>query len=112
MRFVGWCHATKFKDKIRAVPTKYKDWYPQRVVDEKIGSPAMDLLFAVKTVMTLPGLDQIPHRLRTFLSSCSLTVESSLRRDGGVDCWEICAEWSEMLKEVYGTPKFVDLVLN
>lgn len=99
-----WIHATPLGKSIAVVPGSHKAWYP----DGKTATPALDIYLAAKTVTHLAGgEEQLPPLMRGFLRSCYLPG-----RMAPDDAWKLCAEFTDMLDQLYGPPVFVPLEMR
>lgn len=98
----GWIHTEKIGDKIKTVPATRKDWYP---TDAKIClTPAVDIYMIGRLMLYGMNPGECPQRLRSFIQATQLPV--SMRPK---DAWELCDDLTDILRLVYGVPKFVVL---
>lgn len=98
----GWIHAEKPGNKIKTIPSSRKDYYPE---DAKKGlTSGVDIYMAGKVMMYLANPEEVPKRIWNFLKATQLSA--SMRPQ---DAWELEDEFSQVLSEVYGAPKFVEL---
>lgn len=103
IELLGWIHSGKPGSKIRLVPGDWKGLYPDWVKPEKKLSFGLDICMAAKSCSMY--LDpSAPRRLKSFLSAC--TYPSVLRNSSA---WDLHDEFNEVLVDVYGLPKFVEL---
>jgi serine/threonine protein kinase len=112
---LGWLHGTRKGERVQTIPTKYKDWYPEELKSKVPPTPSSDIYMAVKTMLYILGLDpqnkdslgKLPKRIQGFYKSCLLD-RATMRTD---DTWVLVEDFKEVLEDVFGKPKFVDLVI-
>jgi serine/threonine protein kinase len=114
VQLTSWGHAVPTKDIMTTVPAKYKDWYPPEVLEKKGAFPSTDIYLAAKTIFYLAGTNpnkptvpakQIPIPMQRFFQSC-LLPGAKMREN---DAWKLETEFTDLLKTLYGQPKFVKL---
>ncbi len=116
LQLVGWGHSVSKKDIIRTISTKYRNWYPKEVLEKKPATPATDISMAGKCMVYLAGGDPIkgtmpktvPSSIQRFIKSCILEGQSMRPQDA----WSLLDEFDELLKKLYGPPKFHKLVMS
>lgn len=101
---VGWIHAEKPKSQIKTVPAHRKDWYPEDA--KKYLTSGVDIYMAGKLMTYLMNPEEVPRQIGAFLKATQLPA--AMRPQ---DAWELCDDFTKLLTEVYGVPKFVDLVI-
>jgi len=116
-QLTSWGHAVKIGESVTTVSKKYKEWYPSEVLKKQAATPATDIYMLAKTILYLAGVNPnapfklneklVPLKEQRYLQSCLL--ESPKMRPS--DAWKLLDEFTEMLKQVYGKPKFVELTL-
>ncbi len=104
IRLLGFVHSVNAGDKLKVVSSQYKDWYPKN----KVGYPALDMLLAAKTMLSVISSD-IPNPIKSFIRSVELSSELCLKGVDTYDPWMIYDEFSALLKKVYGQSKWVEL---
>lgn len=95
---------------LKSIVSKYRDWYPSEVLKKGKTSTATDIYMATKCMIYLAGGDpvaevipsSVPRRMADFFRS-ALLERASMRPQ---NAWDFMDEFTEMLHEVYGTPKF------
>jgi len=99
----GWIHGEKFGDKIKAIPVIRKDMYPEFAKNG--ASPKLDIVMAAKSLLLLASKEstETPKRIINFLKGMQM---------GSPDVWDLEEEFSELLKDVYGKRRFVELNLE
>ena len=116
LRLVGWGQSVAAGRRIRAVPARYRDWYPAEVHHQRPAGPATDLFLAARCLVYLAGgdpvtnrmPDAVPRPMRRFVKTC-LLESASMRPD---DAWELMEEFDDLLRALYGPPKFHELTLT
>lgn len=114
-QLIGWGQAVKMGKALTCVPSNYHDWYPPEVFKKLPASPSTDLFLAAKSMIFLAGGDpktnwmpeSVPTHMQRFLKSCLL--EGQKMRSG--DAWALHQEFDEVLRGIYGPPKFRELVM-
>lgn len=117
LMLVGWGHSVTGKDPIvKTISTRWRDWYPPEVLDKKGVYPATDIYMAARCMVYLAGgdplaktiPDAIPKQMATFLRS--LLIEGVKMRPD--KAWDLHEDFSDLLKKLYGPPKFHDLSMS
>ncbi|MEK6233821.1 MAG: hypothetical protein N2C14_03830 [Planctomycetales bacterium] len=110
LQLVGWIHAQPLNSRLELVPERFKSWYPPECLKREPAAAESDIYLAAKSMIYLAGGDpakdaipaRVPAPVRRFLQECLL--ESSAMRPG--DAWELHGEFSDLLEDVYGPPRF------
>lgn len=89
----GWIHAQKLGDSLTVVPSTRKDWY-----SGKTATIALDLALLGHTILEVSDL---PKRMKNFARALILGVN--------VDAWTLQEDWSAILVDIFGAPKFREL---
>jgi len=113
LRLVGWGQSVARGRLIHTLSTRYRDWYPPEVRQKQSASPASDLYLAARCLIYLAGgdpvadrmPDAVPEPMRRFVRACLL---SGLRMRPA-DAWKLQEEFAELLRRLYGPPKFREL---
>jgi hypothetical protein len=116
LRLVGWGQSVRAGQRIGAVPARYRDWYPAEVRCQRAAGPATDLFLAARCLVYLAGgdpranrlPDTVPPPIRRFVETFLLD-SASMRPD---DAWDLMDDFDEVLRAVYGPPKFDELTLT
>jgi hypothetical protein len=116
LRLVGWGQSVPSGERIRAVPSRYRDWYPPEVLAKQPASPATDLFLAARCLIYLAGGDPVADRMpdavpapvRRFLTTC-LLARAAMRPN---DAWALRDELGELLRRLYGPPEFCEAPLT
>lgn len=121
---VDWCYSVGMgvsdpqAKTIKAVVSKYRDWYPNEVTDKIPPTPATDIVMAARTMIWLLGGDpitgelsnRIPRGIRAWFKGC-LIEKQAMRPD---HAGKLCEEFDALLKRL-GEPwyprRFVELVI-
>jgi DnaJ-like protein len=111
-QLISWGHSVETGGAVRTISAKYKDWYPPEVINKEPATPGTDIYLAAKTMLYLAGVDpnkplkidakQIPIPMQRFFQSC-LLPGAKMRPD---DAWALHDEFDELLKTLYGKPRF------
>ena len=95
----GWIHAEKTGDKIKTIPAHRRSLYPDFAKNGL--TPKMDTSMMGRSLLLLSG--DLPKRLKNFLKALSLGLSDS--------AWDLEDNLSNVLRDVYGAPKFVELLV-
>ena len=113
LRLVGWGQSVAAGRLVHTLSTRYRDWYPPEVHKKQPASPATDLFLAARCLIYLAGgdpvadrmPDAVPEPMRRFIRTCLL--DGSAHAPG--DAWKLQEEFAELLRRLYGPPKFHQL---
>ena len=115
IQLTSFSHAVNKGEKIKTISGKYKEWYPPEVLAKEAAIPETDIYMAAKCMFYLAGVDpnkpanipatQIPIPMQRFFQSC-LLPGAKMRPD---DAWALHDEFDELLKTLYGKPRFQHL---
>lgn len=116
LKLVGWGRSVAVGQRIENVSGRYLDWYPVEVQRQRPASPATDLYLAARCLVYLAGGDPVTNRMpdtvplpmRRFLDTC-LLESATMRPD---DAWALLEDFDELLRALYGPPKFHPLSLT
>lgn len=116
LRLVGWGRSVAVGRRIPSLPTRYHDWYPAEVQQQRPASPATDLFLAARCLVYLAGGDPVTSRMpeavpppmQRFFKTC-LLESAAMRPD---DAWALMEDFDELLHALYGPPKFHTLTLT
>jgi hypothetical protein len=116
LQLVGWGQSVAGGQRIKTVPTRYKDWFPSEVLKKQPAGPATDLFLAARCLVYLAGGDPVanwmpeavPRPMQRFLSTCLLD-KARMRPN---DAWAVLEEFDALLHQLYGPPKFHELTLT
>jgi hypothetical protein len=116
LRLIDWIHVERQNEPIQLIPNRFADWYPIECRRRKPASPSTDLYLAAKSMIYLAGGDpvrseipkSVPAEIRRFLEACLLESPRMLCQDA----WRLRDEFSRVLEDLYGPPKFVPLVMT
>lgn len=101
LRLIGWGQSVKSGQSVRVISAKHRGMYPAEVLAKKPATAETDIYMAAKCAAHLAGAG-IPKQIATFLQSCLL--EGQKMRPG--DAWDLLEEFDELLRQLYGPPKF------
>jgi hypothetical protein len=116
LRLVGWGASVPACRPLTTVSARYRPWYPTEVHRRRPAGPATDLFLAARCLVYLAGgdpvtnqmPDDIPLPMRRFIRTC-LLPSASMRPQ---DAWALMAEFDDLLRALYGPPKFHPLTLT
>jgi serine/threonine protein kinase len=98
---VGWGQSVKSGSPLSVALKSHRDWYPPEVAAKKPATAATDIYMAAKCALHLTG-GSMPSHFQGFLNACLLDGQS-MRPD---DAWSLYDEFDDLLRRVYGPPKF------
>jgi serine/threonine protein kinase len=116
LKLVGWGHSVVAGRRNRVVSERYRDWYPPDVHDRRPAGPATDLFLAARCLVYLASGDlisgrmpnEVPSPMRRFVRAC-LLESAAMRPD---DAWALLDDFDDLLRLLYGRPKFHKLTLT
>ncbi len=126
---VDWCYSVQQPNRLTAISAKSRAWYPPEVLEKRPASSATDLYMAAECLFYVAGgrfvpspraADHplgilrpngepvlMPYEMRRFLDACVLRNPA---RRPTMD-YDLYTGWRFMLKQAFGEPKYVPLVL-
>jgi serine/threonine protein kinase len=115
LRLIGWGHSVRKGERILTGPARYDSWYPPEVRRKEPAVPATDIYLAARCVLHLAGGDpvsqrmpaHVPREIELFVRSCLL--EGTRMRPS--DAWAALDQFDELLRGLYGPPKYHRLVM-
>lgn len=114
LMLVGWGHAVDSGEVTKTISARYRDWYPPEVLAKKTVFAGTDVYMAAKCMVYLAGGDiatgetpGLPKAMGRFLKS--LLAEGQLMRPD--EPWNLYEDFSDLLKSLYGPPKFHHLAM-
>lgn len=113
---VGWGHSVATGQPLKTISAAWRDWYPPEVLNKQGILPPTDIYMAARCMVYLAGGDPlaktipaaIPKQMASFLKSL-LAEGAKMRPD---KAWDLHEDFSDLLKKLYGPPKFHNLVLS
>jgi hypothetical protein len=113
LQLVGWVHAVENGRPLKIISSRYAGWYPPEVRAKKSATAATDVFLAASCLVYVAGGDPVadqmpetvPVEVRRFVRACLL--EGPQMRPG--DAWKLLDEFDELLRGLYGPPKFLPL---
>ena len=96
-----WIFSGKEGDAVKFVPVKHKSLYPEFAINEKKLSRRMDIAMAGRCMAAIMD-ESTPIRLKNFVSAMSSGIM-------GDDAKGIHDDLDELLRRVFGVPKWVEL---
>jgi serine/threonine protein kinase len=115
LQLIGWGQSVREGQRLSSISDQYADWYPPEVWKKQPLGPATDLLLAARCLVYLAGgnplanriPDSVPTSMQQFIQSC-LFESPRMRPD---NAWALLDEFDDLLRQLYGAPKFHELVL-
>lgn len=104
LELVGFGQSVTTGSRITNISAAYKNWYPEEVFKKQNASVGTDIFMAAKCMEDVCNME-VHTKIKRFLSSCLLSGQS-MRPDNS---WKLMDEWNEMLLDLFGSPKFVEL---
>ncbi len=98
---VDWSYSVEKGKRVSAIVGKYKHLYPPEVLKKKPATPATDLYMWARMAEAMLT-DVEPAPIVTFLKGCR--AENPVFRPD--DAWRVLEEYSELLRQLVGPPKF------
>jgi hypothetical protein len=116
MQLVGWGQSVAVGRVVKNISTRWRDWYPPEVRQNRPVTAAADLFLAARCMIYLAGGDPvssrmpeaIPAPMRRFVETCLFPATSM--RPG--DAWKMIDDFDRLLLKLYGPPKFHPLTMN
>jgi hypothetical protein len=114
INLVDWKTASQ-SGPLSLISAKYREWYPAEVKNKEATGPATDIYLATKCMVYLAGGNpvtgtippSIPRQMAGYFRS-AMMERASMRPQ---DAWQFHEEFSAMLVELYGKPKWHELVM-
>lgn len=114
LMLVGWGHAINSGEKVATISSRFRSWYPPEVLAKKAVFAETDIYLAAKCMVYLAGGDlttnetpDLPKQMSRFIKS--LLVEGQKMRPS--EAWNLLEDFTDLLKALYGPPKFHNLVM-
>jgi serine/threonine protein kinase len=113
LQLIDWTQAGPAFQPLQFAPRRFKDWYPPECHRRRPATPASDIYLAAQTMIWLAGGDpltgfipaHIPGQLAQLLLRCRAHASGARPRDA----WALHAELRDLLRDLYGSPRFVHL---
>jgi hypothetical protein len=116
LRLIGWGQSVGKGERLTAISTRYRRWYPSEVFRKRPASAGTDLFLAARCLIYLAGGDPLSDRLPDAVPAPMQRVFRSCLLEGDrmrpADAWGLHDEFDGLLKRLYGPPKFVELIMN
>jgi hypothetical protein len=112
---VGWGFSVKSGNKLKAISTKYRNYYPKEVFDKLPVNSGLDVYMAAKIFLKLVGgnietnqfPNSVPVQISNLFKACFLGPKYRT-----LDPYELHRDFSDELKNIYGPRKFREFKLN
>lgn len=109
LQLLDWKTASQ-SGPMKLISGRYRDWYPPEVTKKEDTGPGTDIYMAAKCMIYLAGGDPVkgtmpasfPRQVAGYLRSAILDPIRMRPKDA----WDFLDEFTKMLEEVYGKPKF------
>lgn len=98
-----WQYSTKIGTPLKAVPTVYKDWYPESVFKKEPATHALDMSIVASAASSLLAEGE-PSQLRAFFKGCKVPKLPKAP--------ELLYEFDQLLFRLYGKRKFHEFTLD
>ncbi len=116
LQLVDWIHAVRAGQRLSFVPGGFHDWYPPEVLNKEPAVSATDIFLAAKCLIYAAGgdpvaerwPDSVPSAMRQFVNTC-LYASPRMRPQ---NAWQLHEEFDELLRRLFGSPKYHRLVMN
>lgn len=100
-RIIDWSYAVKRNERIVAISSAHRDFYPPEVLAKQPATPATDIFMWARCGEELLNDEPAANPVRKFFAGCRF---SQSRRPQSA--WELYDEFSELLVRMVGKPKF------
>lgn len=111
LMLVDWSYACPKGEKVIALSPGYKSFYAPEILTKRQAGPEADIYMAATCMEYLLGgelAEGVPAPFLRFLAQCQL--QNPARRPTGA--FLLHDELAKIAQDVYGAPKFLDLVLT
>lgn len=98
-----WQYSVDEGQTLRAVPPKWKIYYPEIYLNKAKVTPSLDINMCAQVANMLLGKDE-PKQFRTFFKVCS--------KEKTLDASTLLREFDILLERLYGKPKFHPFTLG
>lgn len=113
-RLVGWSYSVPMGQSIRAISSRYENFYPPEVLKKAPATAATDIYMAAKSIIHVLGGEvgtteadkypaHIPNYFLNFLRACTFKSQASRPQSA----WELHQELKEHMHRHYGPKKYV-----
>jgi serine/threonine protein kinase len=109
INLIGQLHTIKIGQKLKFVSSAYKDWYSTKLKDIPAYT-SIDVFMATKCIQKMIT-DDVSKKIKGFINGVLNDSEIAIKNEQNIDAFSIYDEWTELLKSVYGEPKWVNLNL-
>lgn len=115
LQLVDWTTTVPIGQRLGFVPARFRDWYPPEVLHKQAATAATDIFLAAKSLLYIADgdprsdrwPDSIPREMRQFLNTCFYPSP----RMRPQNAWQLHEEFDELLRRVFGEPKYHTLVM-
>lgn len=107
VKLLDWSYAIEPGGKIKAIPSAWRDIYPEEILRKQPATTGADLYMVAKCVELMLGTLQPPPRLYAGMIHAS-TLPAMYRYQNAFEVYE---QLDHHLRTMYGKPKFVELTM-
>jgi hypothetical protein len=115
IQLVDWIQSVKIGRPISVIPTRYRDWYPPEILNREPAVAASDIYLAAKCLIYAAGgdpvgqrwPDSVPIEMRRFVNTCLFSSPHKRPQDA----WQLHEEFDELLRQLFGSPKYHPLAM-
>jgi hypothetical protein len=100
LALVDWCYSVAPGERIPALVTQFRDFYPPEVPAREAATPATDIYLATAVMRHI--VKDPPAAMRRFIGGCLYDAP----RMRPQDAWQLLAELDELLENLYGPRTF------
>lgn len=112
---IDWCYAAREGERISAISSAYRAWYPAEVFAHEEPLPSLDIAMAARCMFELLGGDplkqtlpeRIPWQLASYLQGC--TLANPRRRPQ--DARRLLSDFDELIARLWGPRTFREFVM-
>jgi serine/threonine protein kinase len=107
---IDWCYSAEAGTKPVAIIPRYRDWYPDEVLEKQPSTPATDIFIAAKSMVRVLGgdpvlgklRDPIPRAIRAHFRACVIP-QASMRPS---DTISALRSFDDLIERLWGRRKF------
>lgn len=100
----NFAYSTKLGQPLKGYNPQWKDFYAHELLEKRATSFGSDIYMAAKCIIYLIGADSLtktPEPFQSFIRYCTMGM-----RFRPQDVWELHNDFRELLKTIFGEPKF------
>ena len=112
---IDWCYAVREGERISAISSAYRAWYPAEVFAHEEPLPGLDIAMAARCMVELLGGDplkqtlpaSVPWQLASYLQGCMLANPSQRPQDAR----RLLSDFDELIARLWGARAFRAFVM-